>query len=65
MILFAVKDGQALAAMAAYLPVSRATASADMGVPLRVLNGGASTGAWRSAIHSTRLSDLGERRDQP
>lgn len=54
-IFFVASVGHAVAASAAYLLVSRATASADMGVPLRVQSIGASGGALRSAIHSARM----------
>ena len=53
-IFFVASVGHAVAASAAYLLVSRATASADMGVPLRVQSSGASGGALRSAIHAAQ-----------
>ena len=50
-IFFVASVGHAVAASAAYLLVSRATASADIGVPLRVpQSSGASGRALRSAI---------------
>ena len=56
-IFFVASVGHAVAASAAYLLVSRATASADMGVPLRVQSSGASGRALRSAIHSAAAGE--------
>jgi hypothetical protein len=58
-IFLAVMDGQAGAAMLAYLPVRWATASLDIGLPLRVQNNGAVPGVWRSASHSVRIPAVG------
>ena len=47
---------------AAYLLVSRATASADIGVPLRVGNSGRLPAARCSAIHSARMRGVWRQR---